>query len=42
MNGMKYAKDVVLATLRNVAHRAGLLYQRRFDPSASRTTRTTT
>ena len=29
---MKYAKDVVLATLRNVAHRAGLLYQRRFDP----------
>ena len=32
VNGMKYAKDVVLATLRNVAHRAGLLYQRRFDP----------
>ena len=32
VNGMKYAKDVLLATLRNVAHRAGLLYQRRFDP----------
>jgi glycosyltransferase involved in cell wall biosynthesis len=32
VNGMKYAKDVMLATLRNVAHRAGLLYQRRFDP----------
>jgi glycosyltransferase involved in cell wall biosynthesis len=32
VNGMKYAKDVVLATLRNVAHRSGVLYQRRFDP----------
>jgi glycosyltransferase involved in cell wall biosynthesis len=32
VNGMKYATDVVLATLRNVAHRAGFLYQRRFDP----------
>jgi glycosyltransferase involved in cell wall biosynthesis len=32
VNGMKYAKDVMLATLRNVMHRAGLLYQRRFDP----------
>jgi glycosyltransferase involved in cell wall biosynthesis len=32
VNGMKYAKDVVLATLRNVAHRAGLLYHRRFEP----------
>jgi glycosyltransferase involved in cell wall biosynthesis len=32
VNGMKYAKDVMLATLRNVAHRAGFLYQRRFDP----------
>jgi 2-polyprenyl-3-methyl-5-hydroxy-6-metoxy-1,4-benzoquinol methylase len=31
VNGMKYAKDVLLATLRNTAHRAGLLYQRRFD-----------
>src|SRR3954462_9302150 len=31
VNGLKYAKDVVLATLRNVAHRAGLLYQRRFE-----------
>jgi glycosyltransferase involved in cell wall biosynthesis len=32
VNGLKYAVDVMLATLRNVAHRAGLLYQRRFDP----------
>jgi 2-polyprenyl-3-methyl-5-hydroxy-6-metoxy-1,4-benzoquinol methylase len=32
VNGMKYAKDVLLATLRNVAHRSGLLYQRRFEP----------
>lgn len=34
VNGMKYAKDVMLATLRNVAHRSGLLYQRKFDPIA--------
>ena len=32
VNGIKYAKDVMVATLQNVAHRAGLLYQRRFDP----------
>jgi glycosyltransferase involved in cell wall biosynthesis len=32
VNGMKYAKDVLWATLQNVAHRSGLLYQRRFDP----------
>jgi len=32
VNGLKYAKDVVVATLRNVAHRSGLLYQRRFEP----------
>lgn len=32
VNGMKYARDVVLATLRNVAHRSGILYQRRYDP----------
>jgi glycosyltransferase involved in cell wall biosynthesis len=32
VNGMKYAKDVVHVTLQNVAHRAGLFYQRRFDP----------
>jgi 2-polyprenyl-3-methyl-5-hydroxy-6-metoxy-1,4-benzoquinol methylase len=31
VNGMKYAKDVLWATLQNVAHRSGLLYQRRFD-----------
>lgn len=34
VNGMKYAKDVVWATLQNVAHRSGLRYQRRFDPHA--------
>lgn len=32
VNGMKYARDVMLATLRNAAHRAGLLYQRKLDP----------
>ena len=31
VNGLRYAKDVLLATLRNVFHRTGLLYQRRFD-----------
>jgi len=33
VNGLKYAKDVMMATLRNAAHRAGLLYRRRFDPA---------
>jgi glycosyltransferase involved in cell wall biosynthesis len=32
VNGMKYARDVVWATLQNVAHRSGIGYQRRFDP----------
>ena len=32
VNGVTYARDVLLATARNVAHRSGLLYQRRFDP----------
>jgi glycosyltransferase involved in cell wall biosynthesis len=32
VNGMKYAKDVLWATLQNVAHRSGMRYQRRFDP----------
>lgn len=32
VNGLKYAWDVVVVTLQNVFHRAGLLYQRRFDP----------
>jgi len=31
VNGMKYAKDVLAASIRNVFHRVGLLYQRRFD-----------
>lgn len=34
VNGMKYAKDVMVATLQSVAHRLGILYQRRFDPVA--------
>ncbi len=34
VNGMKYARNVMLATLRCVAHRSGLLYQRKFDPVA--------
>lgn len=33
VNGMKYAKDVVLSVAQNAAHRSGLLYQRRFDTS---------
>jgi glycosyltransferase involved in cell wall biosynthesis len=33
VNGLKYAKDVVVATLRNVAHRAGVLHQRRYEPA---------
>ncbi|HKQ69220.1 MAG TPA: bifunctional glycosyltransferase/class I SAM-dependent methyltransferase [Polyangiaceae bacterium] len=32
VNGMKYAKDVLMSTVKNVAHRSGLLHQRRFDP----------
>jgi glycosyltransferase involved in cell wall biosynthesis len=32
VNGMKYAKDVMSATLQNVAHRSGLLFQQRFEP----------
>ena len=31
VNGMKYAKDVMVATVRNALHRSGILYQRRFD-----------
>jgi 2-polyprenyl-3-methyl-5-hydroxy-6-metoxy-1,4-benzoquinol methylase len=32
VNGTKYAKDVMVATLQNAFHRCGLLHQRRFDP----------
>ena len=32
VNGLSYAKDVVVATLANAFHRMGVLYQRRFDP----------
>jgi glycosyltransferase involved in cell wall biosynthesis len=34
VNGMQYAKNVLVATLQNAAHRAGVLYQKRFDPVA--------
>jgi glycosyltransferase involved in cell wall biosynthesis len=34
VNGMKYAKDVMVATVKNTLHRSGVLYQRRFDVSA--------
>ena len=36
VNGMKYAKDVVWATLQNLAHRSGVRYQRRhcIEPSS--------
>jgi len=33
VNRMKYAKGVFLATLKNMFHRGGLLFQRRFDPA---------
>jgi glycosyltransferase involved in cell wall biosynthesis len=32
VNGLRYARDVMLTTVSNVLHRAGVLYQRRFDP----------
>jgi glycosyltransferase involved in cell wall biosynthesis len=32
VNGMKYAKDVVRVSLQNVAHRARLVHQRKFEP----------
>jgi len=32
VNGLRYAKDVMLATVKNVFHRSGLLWQRRFEP----------
>jgi len=31
VNGLKYAKDVLVATTANAFHRANVLYQRRFD-----------
>ncbi|WP_214367309.1 bifunctional glycosyltransferase/class I SAM-dependent methyltransferase [Pseudonocardia sp. H11422] len=32
VNGIRYAKDVTVTTLQKIAHRAGILYQRRFEP----------
>ena len=32
VNGIKYAKDVLIATLRNSAHRSGILHMRKFEP----------
>src|SRR6185295_16883780 len=34
VNGMKYARDVMIASMKNVAHRAGVLWQRRYEPKA--------
>jgi glycosyltransferase involved in cell wall biosynthesis len=31
VNGMKYAKDILLATAKNSLHRSGVLYQRKYD-----------
>ncbi len=31
VNGVKYAKDVMVATVMNTLHRAGVMYRRRFD-----------
>jgi 2-polyprenyl-3-methyl-5-hydroxy-6-metoxy-1,4-benzoquinol methylase len=31
VDGVRYAKDVMVATLKNAAHQRGMLYQRRFD-----------
>jgi len=36
VDGMKYAKDVLIASLKNAAHRRGVLYQRRFDVKKGR------
>jgi glycosyltransferase involved in cell wall biosynthesis len=38
VDGMRYAKDVLYATMQNVAHRSGLLWQRRFDPKSDANT----
>jgi glycosyltransferase involved in cell wall biosynthesis len=35
VNGMKYAKDVLSATMQNMAHKSGVLYQRRFDANTN-------
>jgi glycosyltransferase involved in cell wall biosynthesis len=32
LNGVRYAQQVMISTMRNVAHRAGLLHQRALDP----------
>lgn len=31
VNGMKYAKDILVATAKNSLHRSGVLYQRKYD-----------
>ncbi|MGE5762909.1 MAG: bifunctional glycosyltransferase/class I SAM-dependent methyltransferase [Mycobacterium leprae] len=32
VNGMRYAKDVTVATLQAAAHRSGIFFQRRYEP----------
>ncbi len=39
VNGLRYAWDVAIATTRNLFHRAGLLYQRRYDTEPPGNTR---
>jgi glycosyltransferase involved in cell wall biosynthesis len=38
VNGLQYAWNVLMATVRNTLHRAGLLYQRKLDPLARENT----
>lgn len=35
VNGMKYARDVMINTVKNALHRSGVLYQRSFDPKST-------
>ena len=39
VNGMKYARDVMSATVKNALHRSGIFYQRRFDTAPPRSGR---
>ncbi|MEO8796377.1 MAG: bifunctional glycosyltransferase/class I SAM-dependent methyltransferase [Polyangiaceae bacterium] len=32
VNGMKYGKDILVSTAKNTLHRAGIFYQRKYDP----------
>ncbi|HEX7667386.1 MAG TPA: bifunctional glycosyltransferase/class I SAM-dependent methyltransferase, partial [Polyangiaceae bacterium] len=32
VNGIKYGKDILISTAKNTLHRAGIFYQRKYDP----------